>query len=142
MMMQTQAAPRVGKVAGIFDHVQMMHPHEGQSHPHTMHNFIQVTGMLLELSDSVLLDLLRPGDMATGAAALLEKAPLDLPATSSESSRYLPAISARTQGVSARSRTSAAQVSEAIRVLDEDPVRTVQIDYVCAHSRSLMHTHR
>ena len=79
MMMQTQAAPRVGKVAGIFDHVQMMHPHEGQSHPHTMHNFIQVTGMLLELSDGVLLDLLRPKDPAAGAAALLAQAPLDLP---------------------------------------------------------------
>ena len=126
MMMQTQAAPRVGKVAGIFDHVQMMHPHEGQSHPHTMHNFIQVTGMLLELSDGVLLDLLRPKDPAAGAAALLAQAPLDLPP----------------HGVSARSHTSAAQVDEAIRVLGEDPVRKVQIDYVCAHSRSLMHTHQ
>ena len=69
-----------------------------------MSGIIQVTGMLLELDDSDLLDLLRPEDVATGAAALLEKAPLDLPATPSDLLSHLPAVSTRTHGVSARSR--------------------------------------
>ena len=73
--------------------------------PHMIgRNIIQVTGMLLELKEIELLDLLFPKDLATGAAALLEKAPLVLPATSSQSLRHLPAISTLMHGVSARSR--------------------------------------